>query len=160
MADNLNILDHNGAVYHSSIGAVTAAADTAENALYTLTVPGGAIGPNGSLHVSFFMIAPGITGTHTMRVRLGGISGTVIYGQAKSANTTWMQKIVVKNLNSASSQAGYMDFQFYDVGADGNAKTAAIDTSADMDLVISGQKTVGGDTLTLQFAEVVINYAA
>lgn len=126
--------------------AVTAPADTNENTLATITIPGGVIGANGRLVVEAYFNVTASTNSKTWRVRLGGTSlhnGVTTSATAVSVGTL----APIANRNSESSQVG--------VGYTGNGVSSAalptgtVDTTADQTLTITGQKATGAETMTL-----------
>lgn len=126
--------------------AVTAPADTNENTLATITIPGGVIGANGRLVVEAYFTVTASTNSKTWRVRLGGTSlhnGVTTSATAVSVGTL----APIANRNSESSQVG--------VGYTGNGVSSAtfptgtVDTTADQTLTITGQKATGAETMTL-----------
>lgn len=126
--------------------AVTTPADTNENTLATITIPGGVIGANGRLVVEAYFNVTASTNSKTWRVRLGGTSlhnGVTTSATAVSVGTL----APIANRNSESSQVG--------VGYTGNGVSSAalptgtVDTTADQTLTITGQKATGAETMTL-----------
>jgi len=135
---------------HSAV-AVTCPNDTNENVLATITIPAGAMGANGLLDILLKVSATNDASTKTIRGRLGGIGGTVIFGQATVSFATAEARFTVENRNSESSQIGGRSGSASGVGGSANAfQTAAIDTSAETTLVLTAQLGDGTDTLTLE----------
>lgn len=140
-------------VLAKSAVAVSGAADTNENILATVTIPAGAMGANGALRLTCFWAVTGSTNAKTLRVRLGGIGGTAYVATAiATAGITAVEMDGnIANRNSQSSQIGWVS-AFSSVGSiaqSGSKITSAIDTSAATTLVITGQKALGSETLTL-----------
>lgn len=141
----------------SSVGWSTTG-DTNENTLATIPMPAGAMGANGALRISTLWSFSG-TNTKTARVRLGGISGTAHLGVTLTTQTSLENIRIIRNRNSASSQVSYR-------ANDGNSfvavaaavLTGAINTANDQDIVITGQLTNTGESVTLESYCVEIFY--
>lgn len=138
-----------GRILGASAAAVSGPADTSENILATVNIPGGAMGLNGKLRVytSFTVTSSG--NNKILRVRLGGIGGTVHYGVTVTTTVNINDMRIISNRGAANSQvspgANSASFGQSNTGI----VTAAIDTSAATTLVITGQKASAGETLTL-----------
>lgn len=140
-----------------SAAAVSVGASTDEEALATVTVPGGLLGPNGGLQIWTLWNYTNSGNNKVCRVRAGGISGTAFRALVQTTTASLHDVCLVRNQNSQSVQVGWIAASAGGVGAHANALvTATLDTSADWDLVISGQKANSGETLTLQAYEVVL----
>ncbi len=143
--------------------AVSVGAVTTEAALATITIPGGAIGPNGWVEIYTSFSFTGSTNTKALRVRAGGISGSAFFditlNVATQLNYARLTQII--NNNSQSSQKGFSVTGGAGTGLGSAAlPTASVNTASNWDLVITGQKGLAGDTLTLESYKVVICYGA
>jgi len=133
---------------------VTMPTDTAENVGYTLTIPGGTMGANGVLRVSFRV--KGITGSgnKVIRVRLGGALGDQMFSSTQSTAAAMTAIIFVWNSNSASAQLA--DGMLIAAGGTGAISstdgTGTQDTATNKDIVITVQKSTGSDVLVLDRA--------
>lgn len=149
-------------VFAQSGAAVSVGAVTTEVVLATITIPGGAMGPNGwvVLDTSWSMISS--ANSKITFVRVGGAAGTAFLNVTATTIVGARRQVVVINNNSQSSQkAGAAITNTNGVGYFAAAgATATVDTSAAWDLVISGQKAVSGDTLTLEGYQATIYYGA
>jgi len=126
--------------------AVNAPADTNENTLATITIPGGVMGANGRLVVEAYFNITASTNNKTWRVRLGG---TVLHnGGATSATGVSVGTLApIANRNSESSQVGV---GFTGIGVSSTTHpTGTVDTTTDQTLTITGQKATGAETMTL-----------
>jgi hypothetical protein len=131
--------------------AASAGANTTENILATVTLPGGTMGPNGQLWVYTLWNYTNSANNKTLRVRLGGAGGTQALAITHTTSTQFADLRVIQNAGVQNSQI------FFDRGSTphpgatstGVNTTAAIDTSATTTLVITGQKATAGETLTL-----------
>jgi hypothetical protein len=135
----------------ASAVAVSGAADTNENILATINVPAGAMGLNGILCVEWIMSHTNSANNKTLRVRLGGISGTVFATFVNTTSGGHRDNRQIANRGAANSQACWSNGNTPFPGAVTNAlTTGAIDTSVAQTLVITGQKATAGETLTLE----------
>jgi hypothetical protein len=132
----------------SSAVAVTAANDTNENTLATITVAAGTLGSNGEITVEGFLSLSG-TGNKTIRVRFGGGAGTDYLGTVQTTSAGVYFRVVIANSAATNSQVGHG----YMVNGSGAATTSritsSVDTTAATSIVISGQKATGTDLIRL-----------
>lgn len=133
-------------IISQSAVAISVPADTSENTLVSITIPGGTIGANGRLVVETSFTITASTNSKTWRVRLGGT--TLHSGVTASATAVTFDSIArIANRNSESSQIGST---FTGNGAVSTSlPTGTVDTSVDQTLIITGQKASGGETMTL-----------
>jgi len=128
---------------------------TTKTALATIAIPAGAIGPNGSVHVTMLWSMTNNANNKTFNVEL---DGTIFYG-ITFANQSSLQAIsIIRNRNSESSQVGFTNATT-GLGA-ATLVTAAIDTSVAKNLTISGTLANSADTITLEGYTVEIAYGA
>lgn len=135
----------------SSAVPVSGAANTSENILYTCTLP--ALSANSLLRVKAAWSFTNNANAKSMRVRLGGASGTVMY--LAGAFTTQISVSVdfsIQNRNATNSQ--YISAAFDIRGSTstmvGTApSTSSVDTSTSQPLVFTCEKATAGDTCTL-----------
>jgi hypothetical protein len=133
--------------------AFTNGATTTEDIFATIALPGGIMGLNGRLRIATEWTETGSTNTKTHRVRLGGIGGTayaaVVNGSA--AITDLQLHNIIQNKGAANSQSGWGYGVANNTGIFAPARvTSAVDTSVATTLVITGQKALAGETLTLE----------
>lgn len=147
-------------VADASAAQVSLTGSTSETVLKTVTIPANSLGPNGVLNVTFFVSYPNNANTKTLRIRLGGIGGTIVLADAPTTTTSTRYNRTIQNRNSLTSQiAGTGGGGGY--GSSGSAiLTSAINTANAFDLVITGQLADGADTLILESALVEILYKA
>jgi hypothetical protein len=155
-------------VLAKSAVAVSGAANTSENVLATVTIPAGAMGPNGVLRLESMWSFTGSANSKTLRARLGGIGGTAYLGYATTtaSHIAFGDQRRIMNRNSAASQVGANGtvlvgglptvFAFSATAA----TTSTIDTSAATTLVFTGEKATGAETLTLESYLVEVLYGA
>lgn len=125
--------------------------DTNETVLATISVPAGAMGANGRIRISTLWTANNDASAKLVRVRLGGIGGT-IYGQVTLANVnTGRISVEIANRNSANSQVGNT---YMGTGGWGTTTTAvvtgAVNTAAATTIVLTVELADSADTVTLE----------
>jgi len=123
-----------------------------ETTLATIAIPAGADGPNGLTRVTTKWTIPSNANTKTPRIRLGGVSGTVVATVSHTTNTTAFLQVDIENRGATNSQFSQPR---------GNRGTdtvmtvfapvaSAVDMSVAQSVVISGQLGSAGDTMTLE----------
>jgi hypothetical protein len=119
-----------------------------ETTLATITIPGGLMGPNGVARVTVLYTNSNSANNKTLRVKFGG---TTYFGPAVTTNVTSQAMVMVRNRNATNSQVG-MAFGSTSGfgGSSAAAVTSAVDTTADITLLITGQLANATDTLTLE----------
>lgn len=139
-----------------SVGAVTT-----ETALATVTVPAGALGPNGYLVIYSLWSNNNSVNNKTFNIRLGGIAGAQALSIFNTANLFASTARYVISANSQSSQ------KFMPIGqpltfTQGSSAviTSSVNMASAWDLVFTGTKAVAGDTLTLESYQVLVCYGA
>lgn len=129
--------------------AVSVAADTNENATDTITLP--AMGANSTVRVKFAFAYTSSTNAKTVRVRLGGIGGSVLFTGA-SVNSTSGQydEMILQNRNATNSQGASVMAAHTNSGGTltGVSQTSAIETNAGTTLVVTCQKATAGEACT------------
>lgn len=134
--------------------------DTSETALGTVTIPGGAMGANGYVHVLAWGTCTSSGNNKTPRVRWGGIGGDSMSGQAHTSVNTWLMDVYIQNANSASAQIASnrtnraSDTLVYEP----TRPTGSQNTGADVSLVISGQLANSGESIALDGLIVELGY--
>jgi hypothetical protein len=129
--------------------------NTNETALATVTIPAGAMGLNGGLHIYTSWAYTNSGNGKTLRVRFGGVSGTSYLSSAPTTTASLSDMRRIRNRNSASSQVGGSANVSNPLISQTTAiVTSSVDTSAAVDVVISGQLASAGETITLENYEV------
>lgn len=140
-----------GLILAKSFVAVVAPLDAAENILFTIPIP--ALPANAVLRIFAGLTMTGNANAKTLRARLSGIGGTILYTFNYTGSASGLMELYVANRNSALSQyaAGY--------GMRNNAApgsqtaVSAVDTSTGVEtIVITVQKAVGADAFSLDGA--------
>lgn len=135
---------------HSAVAA-TAAADTNENVLATITVPAGVMGVDGQLRITTLWSHTSSANTKTLRVRFGGIGGATYLAYGATTSVASQAQNTVRNRNSTSSQIGYASASTSSFTSTASAvTTSTVDTTAETTIVITGQKASGAETITLE----------
>lgn len=130
--------------------AVPAASTTAEATLATITVPGGALGPNGMVRLALSMSASNNAGNKTIRVRYSGAAGTIISSTTITTNISTASVLMINNRNDVASQVG-CSLGDHIAAWLNTVATTTVDTRFDSTIVITGQKSVAAETATLEF---------
>ena len=93
---------------------------------------------------------------------MGGAAGALLYQDTKTTINYTSTLKFLHNINVQNSQKSNAPGFNWSNGGSGNATnvnfTSAVDTSVNWDIVISGQKAVAGDSLTLETYQVKIFY--
>lgn len=146
--------------------AVSVGATTAETVLATIAVGANLLGANGFLIVETSWLMTNNANAKTATVKFGasgaGTGGTIMQAVSVASGASWRGNCTIQNANSVSSQiGGAASSLIWSTGPAGVAPpTAAINTAAASEIVITGTKGTSGDTLTLNFYRVFICYGA
>lgn len=143
----------------SAVG-VSHTGDTSEQVLATITMPGGAMGPNGALRITSIFGHTGSANSKTLRFRLGGVSGAEVMTLTATTTSGVMTQRLVQNRNSQALQVGGPALASNAFGLAGAPMTAAVDMSTDQTIVISGQLANASETITLESYLVEVAYGA
>lgn len=122
--------------------------------LATITIPAGLIGANGKLKIYPLWSTTNNANTKTLRVIFGGSTCTTMTSQSVPNNSGLL---IIRNTNNESAQKCSSGL-VAGIGASvGSIAVTSIDTTAAVNLTVTGQLAVGTDTLTLEdlFIEVV-----
>lgn len=131
---------------------------TTEITLGSLTIPGGFMGPNGWLEVGFRLTVNNNANNKTFRVRLGA---TAVKQRIMTTVISEQGLLRLNNKNSESAQGAFDLSQPTYFGQTGNAHaSAAIDTSVNQTMTLTGQLATGTDTIKLESWDVKGAYIA
>lgn len=158
ISDGTNWLALNG---HLTLGqswlSASGANDTNENILASVTIPGGLMGPNGMLRITSMWSTATSVNTKTLRVRFGGIGGTIFQSSVVTAIVSTQNMTIISNKNSATSQSGYVAAAaapFGSLGLAGALVSSSVDTGSDTTVVLTVQKdtaaVLASDAATLE----------
>jgi hypothetical protein len=124
--------------------------NTDETALASITIPAGAMGPNGVLRVTSLWSYTNSGNNKNLRVRLGGLAGTQYTGITATTTATLRHQCQIHNRNAANSQVGVTgSLQTYGTNA-AAITTSAINTAADAVLAFTAQLASAGETISLE----------
>lgn len=139
---------------------VSLTGSTAETVLKTITVPGKSLGPNGIMKISLGWTVNNDASNKTVRLRFTSISGDTILGITTNSNNAMNVDRILKNNNSESAQVMACSSSSNGFGSSATLGTHefTVDTSADFDLVVTGQLADAADNITLVFVEVETLY--
>lgn len=136
-----------------SWAAVSCPADTSEDTLATISVPANTLGANGSLRITTHWSFTSSANTKTMRVRFSGAAGATYFQINGTTQQFYTVTTTIANRNATNSQGGNSAFVTAAASAglqSTSALTSAVDTTATTSVVISGQKALGSETMTLE----------
>lgn len=138
-------------VLAASAAASAHTGSTSETLLASVAIPAGALGANGVLRVTSIWSHTNSASVKTPRIRLGGISGTVVCGPALTTTGSLAIQRTIHNRNAHNSQVtlGAATSNTFATST-GALLTASIDTSAAQDLVFTGQLANAGETIALE----------
>lgn len=149
-------------VFAQSGAALSVGAVTTEAVLATISFAGGEIGPNGYLQVIVHATCTNNANAKTVFVRVGGVAGTQYMATGLTSLAGCVRYVSIFNNNSQSSQKSPSP-SGQSVGFGGFSSTgvtSTVNTASAWDLVISAQKAVSGDTLTVEGYQVIVCYGA
>lgn len=125
---------------------------TTETALGTVTVPAGSMGANGALRITTLWSYTNSANNKTIRVRLGGLSGTPFTSLVPTTTAGQRIQTQIHNRNATNSQVSWPAANATTWGTHtSTATTGAIDTTAAQDVAITGQLSNTGETITLEY---------
>lgn len=117
----------------------------AETVLATIAIPANMMGANGSLDVELLVGHTASADLKSIRVKLGG---TTLYAVGGTTDPSLTAKVRIFNANATNVQKAQAGFYGYGSTGAGIA-AAAIDTTLDTTLTITGQLANAADTVTL-----------
>ena len=124
--------------------------------LATIAIAAGAIGPNGSIHITALFSMTNNANNKTFTVEL---AGTAFYNTTLNSQSAIQVISIIRNRNSESSQVGGLVGSTSGIGAAGLV-TSAINTASAQNITITAQLANAGDTATLEGYTVEIVYGA
>lgn len=145
----------------ASAVAASHTGDLVETTVKTVTVPAGAIGPNGRIRITHSWSWPNNGNTKTPRIRFGGIGGSVVFGINATTTTGVRTQTAIANVNAQNAQKFFSTADPEGFGTSSVVvPTSAIDTSAATDIVFTALLGNAGDTLSLEDYCVELLYGA
>ena len=140
---------------------LTGAGSTTRSEMASVTIPGGAMGPNGCLRVeALWSRNSGGAGIVTPAVRHSDVNGIVILGNAGVGTSfdSYRLGVLIQNRGDESSQI-YINSN--DFGSSSRSpSTTSFATASDWNLKFVGQTSDPSDTLTLERYVVEVCYGA
>lgn len=131
--------------------AVNGAADTNENVLLTVNIPGGLLGPNGYFRLTTTWTLTNSANTKTARLRYSGAAGAQLhagnYGSA--AGALIIQGFANRGLANSQIGLGAQSGGIFVLAAGTAPLASAVDTSVATTAVLSMQKGSAGEIATL-----------
>jgi hypothetical protein len=126
---------------------------TNETTLATVTIPAGAMGLNGAVHIYATWTYTNSGNTKTTRIKFGGTAISAI-GATTTATLHEMRR--VRNRGSASSQVASFTAGSNSAFAasSGGLPALSVDTTAAVDILFTAQLTSTGETAILESYEV------
>jgi len=146
-------------ILSASAVAATHTGNPAETTLATVTVPGGAMGPNGVLRITTTWSHTGSTNAKTPRVKFNGFEycGLSINNAGHLGS---QYQTIISNRNSATSQVGGPK-NISGLGSSSQGpQTTTVDTSVDVDITMTASLSDAGESLTLERYIVELLYHA
>lgn len=149
-------------IIQSSGLASSVTGTTSETVLKTITIPGGAIGPNGVIRLTLNFSHTNNANVKNLIARLGGVSGT-LYANISAANQVRTHVVVhIYARNSQTSQIGGSNAgNSSGVGQSTTSQvTSTKDMSVNQDIVIAGTLATSTDSITLESYLLEYHYQA
>lgn len=142
---NLSFIPSGGA----SFVPVSCPVDVTEDTLATITIP--VLSATSIIRVYTFWTHTNSVNNKTLRVRFSGAAGTQYLAAVVTTTATSEVMTVIGNTGATNSQAGGMFSSVtstFGTTTNGGV-TSAVDTTAATSVVITGQKALNSETLTL-----------
>ena len=138
-------------VLAASAVAASITGTTSETVLATVSIPAGAIGPNGILRVTSQWSYTNSANNKILRLRLGGLSGSTFFDVTQTTTAVYVDLgRLIHNVNSNAAQKS-RGASVTGAGSTGTAHiTRTVDTTVALDLVFTGQLANTGETVTLE----------
>lgn len=133
--------------------AASATGTTTETTLATYTMPANTLNANGVLRIVSFWTCNSSANSHTARVRFGGTGGTVYSNDTLTSRLSGQGITFIRANNATNAQKAFVGSLFGNSGYFSSSTaitTSAVDTTANVNIVISGQLANSADTLTLE----------
>lgn len=115
-----------------------------------ITMPAGILLSNGSVEIETLWTYTNSVNAKNLRVRYGGTSGTSYLNTSPTTTNCVQNVCIIRNSNATNSQKGFLAAASNHFGSGTGTTTSAIDTTAAVDIVIGGQLTNTGETITLE----------
>lgn len=156
MTVNYKLLGVPYIVASSAATGMATTGDTNENTLATITIPAGAMGANGIVRITTVHSYTNSANTKILRVKFGG---TTFVSLSTTTSATNRHQVQIFNRNATNSQVGQTTTISFG-NSSGAALTSAVDTTAEVTVLITGQNGLGSETITLESYLVEVIYKA
>lgn len=133
--------------------AVPLTGGTGETTLATITLPAGAMGANGQIVMETQWSWTNSANNKTPKVKFGA---STVYGLAHTTTAGLATRQRLANRGAANSQVGVNGASDNFYGGSLAVVTYAVDTSASVDITITGQLALGTETMTLESYQVLL----
>lgn len=130
--------------------SIDTASTVVEEVLATITIPTGLMTANSQVAITTLWTYTNSSNDKTLRVRLGGLSGISYLTKVVTTTATSQTRTIIRNRSSASSQIGFSANQSSYGDSTNAVVTSSINTNAGTTIVITGEKGLGTETLTLE----------
>jgi hypothetical protein len=134
-------------------GPVSHTGDTNEATLATIIVPANAMGVNGRIRIEADFSFTSSANAKTLKAKFGGVT---LLSVAPTAAGFDPIEARVTNRDSSNSQRWAAKRINGSTATTTNAGTAAVDTTQDVTVAITGQLASASDTVTLESYQVVL----
>lgn len=140
---------NNWSVLKNTNVAAAHTGDTTETVKFTVTVPGGYMGPNGRLRIKVSATYTNSADSKSIRVRLGGLAGT-LFGQSINTTTAGATfEFDIANANNAAVNVGGVTSGQGGWSTSSASTSGTVNTAVDQDLVVTAQLANSGETITI-----------
>lgn len=143
-AGRLYLYQHTASSIYSastSTGLAWTSCPLCEVVLFSGTIPGGSLGPNGIIRITELLTHTNSSNGKTPRVKLGSMAFfSVTY---TSGQTTIQAQTIIRNRNAENSQVGNaVGNPGFSTGSTGGVVTGSIDTATSQPITITGQTSL------------------
>lgn len=147
---------YDGVFHHSTVPA-THTGGTSQTPLVSVTIPGLALGRNGSLELDVAGKASGTAGTKTLRALFGSLQFGIL--TVPNTGLAWRFNALLWNEGAHNAQATVSTLSVGGFGQSANPPGAgAVNSAIAQNLVISGQLADAADSVTAQRVCVTIRH--
>lgn len=136
-----NVIIAQSAVSASITGTLT------ETTLATITVPANAMGANGRIEIHTMWSTTNSANNKTLRVKFGGTTFQTI---TMTTNASIQVPMVIANRNATNSQVASPNSSTGSGATTNAVQTSAIDTTAAVTILLTGQLANTGEAITLE----------
>jgi hypothetical protein len=136
--------------------AVSVTGTTNQTTLFSYTLPAGTMGPNSVLSVTTLWNITNSGNSKALRVNFGG---TLYYNIGLTVQPSVQHKVIIRNRNSQSSQIGFYNAANPYTAQTGTLSASAVNTAADVTILVTGQLTNPGETITLESVFIEVSNA-